>query len=218
MGRCFILIFLAISFSLIPPIYCITSIDNKTYLVQRLLIEIDCSENIEIEHETYNYIKNQLELLQICKTSNIIILRSDTVPFTMSIIPVSELRLIEGFLRNHSNDSNVEIVSLYLLCIQSTYIAPESGLPKSTILGVTYSPSSCAIFYPQAKSLEKSVILHEIGHTLLASYPGGGHCPNEKCLMHPIISNNEAQFDETCTKRLEALRIMKKQLLQRLKK
>lgn len=175
-------------------------LSEKTF--DKLSIEIQSMSGFEPTAETVTNLKTFLQQ-RLNKSGGITISMSTAPTQGLTSYSISDIKSIENAHRIAKTSGKT--LTAYILFLDGDYSANEGN---AKVLGVAYGNSSMAIFektirdysggvtQPPVKTLESTVILHEIGHILGLVNNGtpmqtthqdathGRHCTDQNCLMY----------------------------------
>ncbi len=175
-------------------------LSEKTF--DKLSIEIQSMSGFEPTAETVTNLKTFLQQ-RLNKSGGITISMSTAPTQGLASYSISDIKSIENAHR--ITKTSGKTLTAYILFLDGDYSANEGN---AKVLGVAYGNSSMAIFektirdysggvtQPPVKTLESTVILHEIGHILGLVNNGtpmqtthqdathGRHCTDQNCLMY----------------------------------
>jgi hypothetical protein len=175
-------------------------LSDKTY--DKLNVEIQSMNGFEPTAETIATLKSFLQQ-RLNKSGGITISMSTAPTQGLASYSISDIKSIENAHRTAK--TNGKTLTAYILFLDGDYSANEGN---AKVLGVAYGNTSMAIFektirsfsggvtQPPVKTLESTVILHEVGHILGLVNNGtpmqvthqdathGRHCTDQNCLMY----------------------------------
>jgi hypothetical protein len=175
-------------------------LSEKTY--DKLNLEIQPMSGFEPTAETITTLKTFLQQ-RLNKSGGITISMSTAPTQGLASYSISDIKSIENAHRTAKTTGKT--LTAYILFLDGDYSANEGN---AKVLGVAYGNTSMAIFektirsfsggvtQPPVKTLESTVILHEVGHILGLVNNGtpmqtthqdatnGRHCTDQNCLMY----------------------------------